>query len=246
MHRTSLHTLFVFSAAVATAGTGSICQAAFLTEYVDGASWNTIYAQGFSPAVGSAAVPGAVDSTPVELNRFSFFKSGSSDGAANIRLAILDGLFADVSSIAVGAGPVVGVSTNAIGSTAPLALGEPIAFDFEGLTLDFGGDYGAVLVTEGSGGELTPVLVSALTTNYVDDGTGTFRPETNYGTEGDFQYAASNFIDGNAFGQFFNVFSFGGDANFRAEFTVIPEPSAGLLAVVAFGAVACLRRSDEG
>ena len=237
--------LLLFAVAIAAIGTGSGAHAAFSTGYTDGASWNTIYAQGFSPAVGSAAVTGVTDATPVELLSFSFFKSGASDSASDIRLAILDGLFADVSSLTVGASPVLGVSTNAIASTASLALGDPIAFDFAALTLDYGGDYGAVLVTEGSGGELTPVLVSALTTNYVDDGSGTFRPETNYGTEDDFQYAVSNFIDANTFGQFFNVFSFAGDANFQAEFTVIPEPAAGLLAALAFGASANRRRRDE-
>lgn len=231
-----------FLLAIAVLGLNATSHATFVTGYSDGASWNTIYAQGFSPSAGATPDPGVASSTPVALDRFSFFKSGSSDSAANVRLAILDGLFADVTDLSIGVSPILGVSSNVIASTAPLAIGDPIAFEFDGLSLAYGGDYGAVLVTEGAGGVLTPVLVSALTANYVDDGTGTFRPESNYGTEDDFQYAVSNFISSNAFGQFFNVFSFAADANFQADFTVVPEPAGAVLVFAAIGLAARQRR----
>lgn len=217
--------------------------ASFATGYSDGGSWNSVYAQGFSPSIDTVPATSLPAATPVELTGFQFFKSGNVDGASNIRLAILDGFFPDVSSLTVGMGPVLGVSTNVVASTAPLGVGEAIDFQFAGVPLDFGGDYGAVFVTEGPAGVLTPVLVSALTANYADDGTGVFRPESNYGTEDDFEYAVSNFINTNSFGQFFSPFSLGGDANFRATFTVVPEPTGSLLLVTAVGMVRIPARS---
>lgn len=234
------HRLLSLAALAATGMLPSISEAALVTGYSDGSSWSTIYAQGFSPAVGTTPAVAFPDATPVELTSFQFFKSGNTDSATDIRLAILDGLFSDVSSLSIGSGPVLGVSNNVIASTSSLALGDAISFDFDELPLSFGGDYGAVFVAEGAGGALTPVLVSALTANYVDDGTGTFHPETNYGTEDDFQYAVSNFIETNAFGQFLNVFSFAADANFRAEFAAIPEPTGSLLVLPIVGLI--LRR----
>lgn len=216
--------------------------AALVVSYTEGSSWSTIYAQGFSPAVGSTPAMTLPAATPVELTNFQFFKSGNADTANDIRLAIIDGLFSDASSLADGMAPVLGVSTNVIGSTASLAVGDAISFDFDRLGLSYGGDYGAVFVTEGAGGALTPVLVSALTANYADDGSGTFRPESNYGTEDDFQYAVSNFIDSNAFGQFFNVFSFAADANFRAQLSVVPEPTTALLVLPLVGLLLSQRR----
>ena len=53
--------------------------------------------------------------------------------------------------------------------------------------------------------------LSALDANYVDIGGGSFHPATNYGTEDQFSYATSNFINGSGF---FNTFSFAGDADF--------------------------------
>ena len=58
----------------------------------------------------------------------------------------------------------------------------------------------------------------------------TFRPQTNYGTESQFDFATSNFISTDQFGSFFNTFSFAGDANFVATFAV-PEPAAASLAL---------------
>jgi hypothetical protein len=124
---------------------------------------------------------------------------------------------------------VVGVSTNAIPSTSALPLGTPEAFLFPNLPLTYGNNYAAVAANIDGSGNITPVLISALVTNYVETppSSGSFHPATNYGTESQFQYATSNFISNN----FFNTFSFAGDANFVASLdTAVPEPvSLGLL-----------------
>ena len=93
----------------------------------------------------------------------------------------------------------------------------------------------------GPAGELTPVRVSALTANYTDVGGGDFHPQTNYGAENQFQYATSNFINTNEFGQFFSPFAYSGDANFVARMdTIVPEPGA--LGLCGLLALATLRR----
>lgn len=199
--------------------------------YLDGGSWGTIFAQGFSPSVGSSPSLGLAAGDTVKLESFEFFKSGSTDSASNLRLAVIQNLFANLAGLTDSSAAVIGLSTNTVASTASLATGDAIAFDFAGLPLTYGGEYAAVFVNVGGGGELTPVLVSALTANYVDNGTGTFVPQTNYGTDSQFQFAVSNFISSNAFGSFFNTFSFAADANFRATFSAVPEPSSVLLVV---------------
>jgi hypothetical protein len=213
--------------------------APFTVSYTDGASWNTVFAQGFSPAVGADPVPGLAAGDAVYLEQFQFFKSGTADSAANVQLAILNNLFADLTGLSTSSAAFVGLSENSVASTAGTSTGGPITFDFSGLPLTYGSNYGAVFVNVGAGGELTPVLVSALTANYVDAGDGTFHPATNYGTENQFEYATSNFITTNEFGQFFSTFSFAGDANFVATLNVVPEAhtlvlmSGGLALIVA-------------
>src|SRR5688572_3484035 len=188
----------------------------FQVSYTDGGSWATLYGQGFSPSVAPSPNPGLADTDTVLLDQFQFFKSGNTDAAANIRLAILDNFYTNLQGLNTSWPAVVGLSTNTIDSTASIATGEAITFDFDNLELTYGGDYGAVFVNVGSGGELTPVLVSTLVADYVDLGGGDWRPETNYGAESEWPYATSNFINTDQFGSFFSAWSFAADANFRA------------------------------
>ncbi|MBX3425267.1 MAG: hypothetical protein KF688_06270 [Pirellulales bacterium] len=215
----------------------------FTVSYLDGGSWSSVYAQGFSPSLGDTPSQSLGAGDAVSLRKFEFFKSGNADAAADFQLAILSNIFADLTGLSTGHGAFVGLSTNTIASTAGIATGDPIVFDFADLPLAYGGNYAAVLVTE-SAGALTPVLVSALTTNYVETppGSGSYHPATNYGAEDQFQYATSNFIATNQFGSFFNTFSFAGDANFRATLFAVPEPETLAGAAVAATIAALFRR----
>jgi hypothetical protein len=87
-----------------------------------------------------------------------------------------------------------------------------------------------------SGNNLTPVLVSALTADYVDQGGGDYRPVPNYGGDNDYNHTTSNFINGS----FFSAFSYGGDANFVASLTTVPEP--GVCALLGLGSLLLIRR----
>jgi hypothetical protein len=220
----------------------------YTTSYLDGGSWNTVYTQGFSTSLGASPDPGVAFGSNVNLTKFEFFKSGNSDSASNIRLAILNDIFpgSPTVNMTTSTSPtVVGLSTNTIASTGVLADGDSIGFDFANLPLVYGNYYAAVLVNvgtdTGSGAPLTPVLVSARTANYVDVGGGVFQPATNYGTIDDFRLATSNFISGG----YFSMFNFAGDANFRATFSAVPEPSTlGLGLLVGFGLAAVRRRAN--
>jgi hypothetical protein len=216
--------------AIAVALTPTRSSAApFTTSYTDGGSWNTVFVQGFSPSVSPSPAPGSAAGDTVYLNQFQFFKSGNADTASNIQLAIINNIFGDLTNLSTSSPLFVGLSTNTVASTAPLVTGDAITFSFDNAPLTFGNNYAAVFVNVGGGGTLTPVRVSALTANYTENppGSGTFTPQTNYGTNDQFVYATSNFITTNQFGQFFNTFSFAGDANFVATLnTVVPEPAA--------------------
>lgn len=218
--------------------------ATYSVAYLEGGTWNTVFTQGFNTKLDANPDPGAADGTEVTLSKFEFFKSGNADSAADVRLAILNNLFVDMSGGLTTSNPAfVGLSTNTLASTAGIATGDPIVFDFADLPLSYGNNYAALFVNvgtdTGSGAPLTPVQVSALTANYVDVGGGVFEPVPNYGGSDNFNLATSNFINSG----FFNTFSFAGDANFRATFNVVPEPSTWLLAVsVVLGASWGMRR----
>jgi hypothetical protein len=231
--------------ALASVSPQSALAVPFSVSYLDGGSWNTVYAQGFSPSLSPNPATGLAAVDTVYLDSFEFFKSGTADTAASIRLAILNNPFTDLTGLSTSHSAFVGLSSNTVASTAPVATGDAITFDFASLPLTYGNNYAAVFVNASPGGELTPIRVSALTANYTENppGSGTFRPQTNYGAEDQFQYATSNFITTNAFGQFFNTFSFAGDANFNATLNTVPEPAAlGLsLAALALAGGACRR-----
>jgi hypothetical protein len=218
---------------------GSIAGAApYTISKTDGGNWQTLYAQGFNSSLGATPNPGLVNGAPVYLSQFEFFKSGTADSAANIRLAILNNLFPNsptVDNMTTTSPTVVGLSTNSVLTTAPIATGDPIAFTFNNLPLSYGSDYAAVFVNVGvdvgNGAPLTPVRVSALAANYADVGGGDFHPTTNYGTESQFNYATSNFISNG----FFSTFSYAGDANFRATLQTVPEPASVGLVLLSVG-----------
>ncbi len=220
---------------------------AYTVSYLDGGNWQTLYVQGFNTSLGATPNPGLSNGSPVYLSKFEFFKSGTADSASNIRLAILNNIFPSsptVSNMTSTSPTVVGLSTNTIASTAGIATGDPVAYDFANLPLSYGTDYAAVFVNVGTdvgnGAPLTPVRVSALAANYADVGGGDFHPTTNYGTESQFNYATSNFINGG----FFSTFSYAGDANFRATIETVPEPATATLVLCATTLLAsCFRRN---
>src|SRR5262249_15144668 len=152
----------IVSAAVAWSLAAGVRTATWATSftvgYTDGGSWNTNYIQGFSPSIEPNPVPGSAAADTVYLNRFQFFKSGTADSASNIRVAILNNIFADLTNLNTSSTSVVGLSTNTLASTASLATGDPITFTFSDLPLTYGdsgannvwGNYGAMFVNVGS------------------------------------------------------------------------------------------------
>jgi hypothetical protein len=203
---------------------GALMAAPFTASYDDGSTWNTIYAQGFNAFVNDGMTETLNFGDPVPLSRFEFFKSGNADSASNIRLAIITPFFANIQGLTTSSAAFVGLSTNTIASTAGITTGDPIRFDFADLQLTFGDYYGAALVNVDELGNVTPVLVSALTADYIETpvGSGTYVPETNYDFDPnnptDYNTSVSNFITMNEFGHFFFGFSGAGDANFTAYF----------------------------
>ena len=179
--------------------------------YSAGGTWNQIYAQGFNTSLGATPAPGLSNGTPVYLNQFQFFKSGSTDATANIQLAIFNMMYPNTVGLSTSSSSFVGLSNNTIAGTGSIALNAPITFNFNSLPLTFGNDYSAVFVNVGAGGALTPTLVPGLTANYVQLPDTTFHPASNYGTESQFQYTTTNAINNG----FFSAFSFAGDANFN-------------------------------
>src|SRR5258707_433965 len=119
---------------------------------LDGGNWQTLYAQGFNSSLGATPDPGLANETPVYLSQFEFFKSGTAYTAANIRLAIINNLFPStptVDNMTTTSPTVVGLSTNTVATTSPIATGDPIAFTFNNLPLSYGSDYAAVFVNVG-------------------------------------------------------------------------------------------------
>ncbi|HEY1685185.1 MAG TPA: PEP-CTERM sorting domain-containing protein [Tepidisphaeraceae bacterium] len=215
------------AAAVGLLTAAALAQTNYTVSYTDGGTWNTVYAQGFNTSLGASPTPTANTGDPVTLSQFSFYKSGNSDSATNIQLAIFNTMYPNTAAMSTDPSTgFVGLSTNTIASTASLNTGDPINFMFNNLSLAYGSDYSAIFVND-SGGTLTPVLVSALTTNYVQESDSNYHPATNYGTEGEYQYTTTNYISSG----YFSAFSYAGDANFTANLTAAPEPaSLGLIA----------------
>jgi hypothetical protein len=209
----------------------------YTVAYTDGGSWNTVYAQGFSTTLGASPDPGLTVGSLVDLNQFQFFKSGTSDSAANIQLAIFNTLYPNTTGLTTSSGSFVGLSANTIASTSSLNTGDAITFNFNNLALTYGNDYSAYFVNVGAGGSLTPVLVSALTANYSQQADNNFHPTSNYGTESQFQYATGNFISGG----FLNAFSYAGDADFSASLAA-PVPEPGTLALFGLGLLVVAKR----
>ena len=198
--------------------------APFTASYTDGASWNTLYAQGFNAFVNDGLSEPLDIGDLVPLSRFEFFKSGNVDEAANIQLAIITPFFINLDGLTTESDAFVGLSTNTIASTASIATGDPLRFNFENLELSFGEYYAAVFVNIDELGNVIPVLVSALHTDYIETepGSGVYLPESNYDFDPnnptDYFTSTSNFLNINEFGTFFAGFEGAGDANFIAYF----------------------------
>jgi hypothetical protein len=175
--------------------------------------------------------PGLASDATVPLDRFQFFKSGNVDSASNFRLAIVNNFFLNLQTFTTSSPELVGLSTNTIASSAPIATGAPITFNFAHVPLTYGDDYAAIFVTEGAGGQLTPVLVATLLADYVETppGSGTYRPESDYGDpDVDYFKSASNFISTDSFGSFLAAFNAPyADANFIASFDLPATPIPG-------------------
>ena len=214
----------------------------FTTSNLDDAgTWNTVYVQGFRPSLDASPDPGLSAGDSVSLEQFNFYKSGTADSAADIRLAILNTIWYDWNTpLTAGSWALEGISTNTIASTASLVEGDAISFSFDSLPLTYGSDYAAVFVTNDGSGNLTPVLVSALTENWAEteEGSGVWLPVSGYGTSTEYQYSTSNYINGG----YFQAFDESDDAKFEATFTAVPEPGTGLLMVCAFGFVFMRKR----
>jgi hypothetical protein len=216
-----------WTAVLLLASAACVQAANYSVSYTDGGSWNTVYAQGFNTSLGASPDPGANAGDPVTLSEFDFYKSGTADSASNIQLAIFNTMYPNTADMSTDPSTgFVGLSTNTIASTASISTGAPIAFTFANLPLTYGTDYSAIFVNN-SGGTLTPVLVSALTANYVLESDNNYHPQTNYGTESQYQYTTSNYISGG----YFSAFSYCGDADFNADLATVPEPaSLGMIA----------------
>ena len=239
--RSSLGIAVVTLAGFLTVGARPVmAQVPYTVAFNDGneLSWNTVYAQGFNTALGANPVPGANTGDTVDLSQFQFFKSGTADTATNIQLAIINNIFGNITALSTSSPLFVGLSSNTIASTAGLSLGQAETFTFNNLPLVYGNDYAAVFVNNDGLGDLTPVLVSALTVDYSGGA-----PVTNYGTQSQFQYGVSNFITTNTFGSFFNIFSDAGDAGFSASLSTVPEPTT--LGICSLAVLGLLRRRSR-
>ncbi len=223
---------------VLSACTSSALALEFTTSYTDGETWNQLYAQGFKPAMDANPDPGYAYDDTVNLNRFDFYKAGLEQGgttvpeATNVSLVILANVFMDLTGLTAATAGVLGVSDNVIADTSTIATGDPITFNFAaGVPLEYGdaesiGDltYAALLVTNDGSGNLTPVLVPAMTADYIDDGTGTYVPESDYGdVDYDYYLAASNYLTVDEWGTWLWMFEPAhGDASFTAYFDLEP------------------------
>ncbi len=218
--------------------------------HTGGNNWQTLYTQGFTTSLGetgadtipnpnpSGLSPNAGD--PVSLTQFQFFKSGSVDGVSNIRLAISNTMYPNLSTFNTGSANFVGLSSNTIIDTTGIATGDPITFNFNNLPLVYGNNYSAIFVNVGADPgngilPLTPIRVASLAVDFPETppGSGIFLPSGNYGGDSNYTFATSNFISGN----FFNAFGNAADADFLATFDAVPEPSSLVLALGGFSLI---------
>ncbi len=197
----------------------------FVTSYTDGESWNSIYAQGFSPFVRPSPDPGLDLLDLVSLDRFEFFKSGNADITDSFQLAVVDNYFVNLDGFTVDHPNLIALSTNTIDGTAQFAVGDPIGFQFQNAELTYAIDYAAIYVTN-DGGNLTPIQVPSMIADYVETepGSGVYVPESDYGDpDTEFQYSASNFVTTDEFGSFLRTFDPPyADASFVAYFDLEP------------------------
>ena len=205
-------------------------------------NWNAIYAQGFSAGTntsinGVSADPGVTNGTTVYLQQFDFWRSGrtsvNDDGTGgtlpalnNVRLAIVNNFFINLSTFTTSSPELVALSTNTI-SSIPISAsstGSPLVFSFNNAPLTYGPatvenaayDYAAIFVNV-SGTTITPVRVPAIIVNYgeTSPGSGTFVPRHDYGdATTDYFNAVSNFINGSYFSTFNGYYA---DADFSAN-----------------------------
>lgn len=207
----------------------------YTVSYTAGGTWNDVYVQGFSTSLAATPTPGASVGDTVDLTGFQFYKSGDSDSAANFQLAIFNTMYPDLTGLTTASSSFVGLSTNTISNDSAVATGAPLSFTFNNLPLVYGDNYGAVFVNVDSLGNITPVLVSALTANYVQESDGSYQPQSYYGGAENYAYATSNYISGG----YFSAFSYAGGADFSASLSTVPEP--GMLWVIALGSLGLLR-----
>lgn len=195
-------------------------QAALFTIGNPGNTWTSFVGQNFSPSVEPNPDPGLQASDTVYLTRFTFYSSGQGIGAAGTHLVILDGAYPQITGLTVSSPVVLGVSVNNF-DTAAMSTGQAMAFDFSNVALTYGNYYTAAFATIGQGGQLNFLLVGALGADWVEVAPGQWRPSPNYGGEsGSYWNTAALWWDGSS--GWFSGFSYGGDANFVAEF--VPEP----------------------
>ncbi|MEM1185340.1 MAG: hypothetical protein AAGI53_10105 [Planctomycetota bacterium] len=186
MHQTRRTALIATAAMLFGASGLAIGQIEFVSAHDAGGTASDVLGQSFSPSVMPVPSPGTPET--VELRGFTMFRGGDgtfgeAPGSPMTRLAILEGSFPDTASPVI-----VGISTNVVDVTAADAFGGVLPFDFfGGLTLDFDANYSAILYEVDANGDLLqPVLTSVQTTNFADDGTGTFVPQSSYGSGFDF------------------------------------------------------------
>src|SRR5262249_14427236 len=189
-----------------------------------------IYAQGFSAGTntsiaGTPSNPGITSGSMVNVQQFEFWRSGrtsvNDDGTGgtlptptNVRLAIVNNFFINLSTFTTSSPELVALSTNTI-SSVPISgasFGEPLIFNFAYAPIRYGPasdenaqwDYAAIFVNV-NGTTITPVRVPAIIVNYAETppGSGTFVPQHDFGDPTtDYFNAVSNFINGSFFSTF--------------------------------------------
>ena len=248
----SNHIVVVVAAAAFTLGPWVIPAHAvsFSTQYTDGGTWESVFAQGFKASVTPTPDPAHAAADVVHLDRFQFFKSGATTynsgndaqgnpvlvpipPATNVQLAIVSNLFFNLTNFTTNTTTTpqfVGLSTNTIADMSTIATGAPIVFDFNDLPITYGANnpdnqgvntYGAVFVNN-NGGVLTPVRVPTIVVNYL---TGQNEIQSDYGMPFEYQLSAVGFMHTDQYGTWFDAYNETatgrhGDANFIATFDI--------------------------